>query len=136
MLRYFFRSIVLNAFCIYLSTLVIAGLFYFQGGWGTIILAGLIISLSNLFVKPIVNLLLLPIHLLTLGLSRWISNLVSLYLVTWLLPGLQIHDYTFPGLNLSFIIIPPLHFSAFGAYLLATLVLTFCFHILYWLFQE
>ena len=136
MLRYFFRSIILNAFCIYLSSVIISGLFYYQGGVGTIILAGLIISLSNLFVKPVINLLLLPIHLLTLGLSRWISNLASLYLVTWLLPQLQIHAYAFPGLKLTFIIIPPLHFSAFGAYILATLVLTFCFHFLYWLFQE
>jgi hypothetical protein len=59
-----------------------------------------------------------------------------LYLVTWLVPGLQIHPFTFPGLNLTFLIIPEIHFSAFGAFIVATLGLTVIFHLMYWLLQE
>ena len=73
-------------------------------------MAALAIALVNLFVRPIVNLLLLPIHLVTLGTFRWAANLVTLYLVTRLVPNLQIHAFTFPGLDLKYLIIPSMHF--------------------------
>lgn len=136
MLRLFLRSIAINAASVYVAAQILSGVITYVGGYRTLILAAAAIALVNLFVRPVVNLLLLPIHLVTLGIFRWLANLVTLYLVTLMVPNLQIHSFTFPGLNLQYIIIPAIRFSAFGAFAVATLTLTLTFHLIYWLLQD
>lgn len=136
MLRLFLRSIAINLASVYIAAQVLSGVITYVGGWQTLFLAALAIALVNLFVRPIVNLLLLPIHLVTLGVFRWIANLVTLYLVTWLIPNLQIHAFISPEVNLKYILVPPIHFTAFGAFLVTTVTLTLIFHFLYWLLQD
>jgi putative membrane protein len=135
-LRLLLRSIAINLAGVYIATQILGGVITFVGGYKTLLMAAVAIAIVNLFVKPIVNLLLLPIHLVTLGLFRWLANLVTLYLVTLVVPNLQIHSFVSPGFNLQYLIIPPVHFSAFGAFLVATFVLTLTFHLLYWLLQD
>jgi uncharacterized membrane protein YvlD (DUF360 family) len=136
MLRLFLRSLAINLASVYLVIQILSGVVTYIGGYQTLFMAALAISLANLIVKPVVNLLLLPIHLLTLGIFRWAANLVTLYLVTWLIPNLQIHPFHFSGLNLRYLVIPALDFSAFAAFVLTTLVLTLIFHFMYWLLQD
>ncbi len=136
MLRLLLRSIAINLASIYIAAQILLGVITYVGGYQTLLMAALVIALVNLFVRPIINLLLLPIHLVTLGIFRWVANLVTLYLVTRLVPNLQIHAFTFPGLDLKYLIVPSMHFTAFGAFLVATLTLTIVFHFLYWLLQD
>lgn len=136
MIRIFLRSIAINLAGVYIASQILSGVIVYIGGYQTLFLAAVIISFANLLVKPIINILLLPLHLVTLGLFRWVANLVVLYLVTWLIPNLRIQAFDFSGLNLSYLIIPAIHFSAFGAFIVATLTLTVTFHLLYWLLQD
>lgn len=136
MLRLLLRSIAINLASIYLAAQILSGVITYIGGYQTLLLASLAIALVNLFVRPVINLLLLPIHLVTLGIFRWVANLITLYLVTLLVPNLQIHAFTFPGLDLKYVIIPAMHFTAFGAFVVATITLTFTFHFIYWLLQD
>jgi len=121
---------------IYLAAQILAGIMTYVGGYQTLLMAALAISVVNLFVRPIINLLLLPLHLVTLGVFRWLANVVTLYLVTWIVPNLQIHAFVFPGVDLRYLIVPEMHFSAFGAFVVATFVLTITFHLIYWLLQD
>ena len=136
MIRLLLRSVAINLAAIYITAQALSPVIYIVGGVKTLFLAAVAIAGVNLFVRPIVNLLLLPINLVTLGTFRWVANLATLYLVTWMVPGLQVHPFTFPGLNLQFLIIPEIYFSAFGAFIVATLGLTVIFHFMYWLLQE
>lgn len=136
MLRLFLRTIGINLASIYLASQILSGVITYVGGYRTLLLAAVVIALVNLFVRPVVNLLLLPIHLVTLGIFRWIANLATLYIVTWLVPNLQIHAFTFPGVNLHYLIVPQIYFSPFGAFLIATLTLTVTFHFMYWILQD
>ncbi len=136
MLRILLRSIAINLACVYVTIQILSGVVTYIGGIQTLFLASVAIAGVNLIVKPLINLLLLPIHLVTLGLFRWVANLATLYIVTWLIPNLQIHAFTFPGLDLKYLIIPSIHFTAFGAFLITTLVLTIVFHFIYWLLQD
>jgi len=136
MIRLFLRSVAINLASVYIAAQVLSGVITYVGGWQTLFLAALAIALVNLFVRPIVNLLLLPIHLITLGVFRWIANLVTLYLVTWLIPNLQIHSFVSPEINLKYLLVPPINFTPFGAFLVATVTLTLIFHFLYWLLQD
>src|SRR3989304_468871 len=136
MLRILLRSLAINLASVYLAVGVLSGIVTYVGGLQTLILAAVVIAVTNLLVRPIINLLLLPIHLLTLGVFRWISNLVVLYLVTLVIPSLQIHSFISPQITLPVLIIPAINFSAFGAFIYVTVVFTLIFHFLYWLFQD
>lgn len=136
MLRLLLRSVAINLASIYLAARILSGAITYIGGYQTLLIASLAIALVNLFVRPVINLLLLPIHLVTLGVFRWVANLVTLYFVTVLVPNLQIHAFTFPGLNIKYLILPPTHITAFGAFIVVTFTLTMVFHFLYWLLQD
>ncbi|MEK9200471.1 MAG: phage holin family protein [Patescibacteria group bacterium] len=136
MLRILLRSIAINLACVYVTIQILSGVVTYIGGIQTLLMASVGIAGVNLIVKPLINLLLLPIHLVTLGVFRWLANLATLYIVTWLIPNLQIHAFTFPGLDLKYLIIPSIYFTAFGAFLITTLVLTLTFHFIYWLLQD
>lgn len=53
--------------------------------------AGLVLSIVNVILKPIVVILSLPAILLTLGLFTFIVNGSMVYLVGRLVPGLEVH---------------------------------------------
>ena len=67
----------------------------------TLVLAGVVIGLLNLTLRPILKVLFLPINLLTLGLFNWLINIGLLYLALWLVPGFMIGQITFLGWELS-----------------------------------
>lgn len=67
----------------------------------TLILAGTVIGLLNLTLRPLLKTLFLPINILTLGLFNWIINIGLLYLAFWLVPGFSIGQITLLGWELS-----------------------------------
>jgi putative membrane protein len=57
----------------------------------SLILAMLLLGVVNVFVRPIVFVLTLPLTVLTLGLFLLIVNAAMIGLVAWALPGFQVH---------------------------------------------
>lgn len=58
-------------------------------GWMLYAAAGLIFSLINSIVKPLVKVFALPLAILTLGLSTLILNVAMVWLTIYLLPGVS-----------------------------------------------
>ncbi len=56
-------------------------------------LAGLLLGLFNLFVKPVIKLLSLPINILTLGLFNIVINAGILWIVDLMLDGLRVEGF-------------------------------------------
>ncbi|WP_077624816.1 phage holin family protein [Sediminibacillus massiliensis] len=83
MLTRWLLSIFLNA----VALIVVAQLFdSFQlEGFGTAILASIILSILNVIVKPVLILLTLPITVLSLGLFLFVINAVTLMITQGLL---------------------------------------------------
>ena len=136
MIRLILRSLAINIASVYIAIQILAGIVTYVGGLETLIVVGILIALANLIVKPLINLFLLPIHLITLGTFRWVANLITLYLITLIVPSLGIHSFTLQKIDLTYLIIPTINFSPFAAYVVATFTLTAVFHFLYWLFQD
>jgi len=82
-------QIVLNGLAILLVARVVPGIHY-QGDWLYLALAGIVLGLLNLTVRPLVTLLSLPFIILTLGLFFFVINAFVLYAASWLLSGLTI----------------------------------------------
>jgi putative membrane protein len=84
-------ALVGNALAL-LATTIVPGIL-FKGDLLTLLVAGAILGLFNLIVRPLAMLLSLPLLILTLGLFYFILNVVLLWLAQFVLPG-----YTVSGL--------------------------------------
>lgn len=56
--------------------------------WVSIIILALVLSLINMSIKPILQILSLPVTVLTLGIFYLVVNTLLLYLAAWLANGL------------------------------------------------
>jgi uncharacterized membrane protein YvlD (DUF360 family) len=65
-----------------------------------IVKIGLILSFFELFLKPMVKILLLPISVLTLGLIRIVINTLGLYLAVLLVSTFTVSSFTLYGWQL------------------------------------
>lgn len=84
-------QVLINCVGLLLASYLLPGVHYnTEKGVIYLILAGIVIGLINLLVKPIVTLLSLPLIIVTLGLFYLVVNGLMLYLAAALLDGLKI----------------------------------------------
>lgn len=57
------------------------------------LLAAIVITLLNFFIKPILEFISFPVTFLTLGLFIWVINTIIVMLADWLLSGLKIKSF-------------------------------------------
>lgn len=126
------RSVLINFFSLWLTSLAIEG-FSYNGGWQTLALAALVFGVINLLIRPLVKLFLLPINLLTLGLLGWLVNVLMLYLLTLLVPKIKIEAFEFVGFIYKGFIIPALRISRFYCAVLASFLISIISGFLHWL---
>ena len=67
----------------------------------TLILAGVVMTLLEKTIKPILKFLFLPINIVTLGFFSIIINVFILWLVTYFVPGFNIEPMIIFGLPLN-----------------------------------
>ncbi|MBN4925279.1 phage holin family protein [Hoyosella rhizosphaerae] len=85
----FLAGLVVNSFAIWLAAEVVAGIGLRLPGESTaanalfVIAIGLVFTLINMLVKPVVKLLTLPLIILTLGLFLLVINALMLMLTSW-----------------------------------------------------
>lgn len=60
----------------------------------TALIAVFILSLLNIFIKPLLLFLTLPINILSLGLFTFIVNAILLYIVSAIVPGFRFDSFT------------------------------------------
>lgn len=82
-------QILANAVGLLMAAHLLPGIHY-QGSFAYLLLAGAVIGLINLLVKPIVTVLSLPLIVLTLGVFYLVVNGLMLYLAAGLLADLSI----------------------------------------------
>ncbi|MCC7523060.1 phage holin family protein [Candidatus Uhrbacteria bacterium] len=84
----FLVRLVLNALALMLVAYLIPGIGL--SGFGTAVIAALVIGLVNALVRPLVELLSLPVTILTLGLFSLVINAAMFGLAAWFVPGFTI----------------------------------------------
>ena len=126
------RSFIFNILALQFTANLIPG-FSYQGGLNTLCLAAVTLAFFNLLIKPLINLLLLPINLLTLGMFRWVVNVIIIYLLTITVPGLKISGFYFHGGLFYGFLLPSLAINIFWNTVLTSFFLSFVLSFLYWL---
>ena len=86
------RWIVLSA-AVVLAEYVVPGIHLSGTVWITALAVGLVLGLINAFVKPVLNILTIPISFITLGLFGFILNALLFWVVTLVVPGFTIDSW-------------------------------------------
>src|SRR3989338_4884607 len=77
------RSFFIHLLAIWLISKYLGGIDYGNNPQ-FLALGALALTAADMLLKPLLNLLLFPFNLVTLGFFRWISNVVTLYIATTL----------------------------------------------------
>ena len=126
------RHTVFNAISLYILTLMLPGV-NISGGFATIFLSGLIITLLFKLLKPILNIFSLPLNLVTLGLFSFFINTILLYILTVLMPSITISGFTFEGFTFAGFVVPAMSFGTFQAYIISAAVLSIVINFFDWI---
>ncbi len=122
----FLRQSLINSFSLYLVASIFPGLtippLVFNLIW-----AGIIFTLVNRLVKPVIKLILLPINLITLGLFGWLANVLVLLIATRLVDSLTIAGFVSQSFTYSGFSVPSLTFSPFVVLIIASFLLSLTF---------
>lgn len=125
------RSILAFGLAIFIIANFIGGISY--GGKPQIILtASIALALGHMLIVPLINLLLLPINILTLGSLRWVSTVILLIVVTLVVPGFSIHSFIFPGISTTFITIPQIPINTFFSFIITSFLLSLISNFFLW----
>jgi len=133
-MRKIIRHYVLDTFALYLASQLTSGMI-FENGYQTLLLAGVALTITTMLAKPIINILLLPINLITFGLFKWVSSAIALYLVTMVVPGFKIIQFYFAGLATKFFDFPVISLEGILAYIGFSFLLSLITSLLFWIFR-
>ena len=96
-------------------------------------MAAAVLGIFNLLVRPLINILLLPINILTLGTLRWLVNVFTLYFVTLLVPDFEITGFHFAGSSFQGIVIPSLSLGTIWAFVAVSFLISIISGLIFWL---
>ena len=99
----FLLRAALTGFALWIVTLVVSGIDFVGGDTtlqriGIILVVAVIFGLVNAIIKPIVQLISIPLYILTLGLFHIVINALMLWITSWITEhtthwGLYIDDF-------------------------------------------
>lgn len=128
-MNYLLRRYFVSLFSIWITAQLLPTLFI-APGWQPLLVSAFVLTILSLLIVPIVKILFIPINLMTFGLLSWFIHVVTVYLLTIIVPEVEIRTWTFPGATWAGFVIPKIHFSYFAALVVTSLVITFFSNLL------
>lgn len=126
------RHYAIETYGLWLVTQIASGL-VFDKGIQTLLIAGVGLTIASLVAKPVINLLLIPLNLVTFNIFKWVSSAIVIYLVTLVVPGFRVAAFIFDGFTSRWIDIPQLHFQGILAYVGFAFTLSLITALIHWL---
>ena len=81
-----------NVVALFVASWVLSGVTY-GDQWWTLLIAGIVFTFVNMFVKPILTVLSIPFIVVTVGLFYFLLNILMLYLTDWIVPDFEIRSF-------------------------------------------
>ena len=114
MLRILAITWVFNTIALYVATWLLSGLDYGSDWWVPLV-AGLVFTLANSLLKPILAILSIPFIIITLGIFYFLINVFMLYLTHWIVSQFTIDSFWWAALAAVIIsIVNGILHAAFG----------------------
>jgi len=125
---------IADTLTLYIISKITSGI-VLEKGLESLLLAGAGLALVSFVIKPLVNILLLPLNLITFGLFRWVSSAVVLYLVTLVVPGFKITGFLFNGVSSQWFDIPSISLGGLLAFIAFSFVITVFTSLIHWILK-
>jgi len=77
---------------LFVAAWVLSGISY-GNDWWSLLIAAIVFTLVNAFVKPILAILSIPFIIVTLGIFYFLINVLMLYITDWLVSDFQIDTF-------------------------------------------
>jgi putative membrane protein len=81
-----------NVVALFVASWILSGVTY-GDQWWTLLIAGIVFTFVNMFVKPVLTVLSIPFILVTLGLFYFLINILMLYLTDWIVSDFEIRTF-------------------------------------------
>jgi putative membrane protein len=91
-MRRFLVTWAFNIAALFVASWLLEGIDYGDSAWALVV-AGLVFSIVNIFVKPVLTVLALPFIVVTLGIAFFFINLLMLYLTDWIVGDFEIDGF-------------------------------------------
>jgi len=125
------KNFVIFAISLYFGALIVNNV-TFAKGYQTLLWASLFLTAGNFLIKPIVKFLLLPINVLTLGLFRFASGLLTIWLLAFLIGDIQFSPFNFPQTTILSQTIPSFQLTEIWSLLPFSVIILIISNILNW----
>jgi len=125
------KNFVIFAISLYFGALIVNNV-AFAKGYQTLLWASLFLTAGNFLIKPIVKFLLLPINVLTLGLFRFASGLLTIWLLAFLIGDIQFSPFNFPQTTILSQTIPSFQLTEIWSLLPFSVIILIISNILNW----
>jgi putative membrane protein len=86
-----------NTVALFVATWLLSGLSY-GSEWWALLIAGLVFTIVNFFVKPVLAILSIPFIIVTFGIFYFLINVFMLYLTHWIVPQFTISTFWWAAL--------------------------------------
>lgn len=132
-MKWLLRIYAIELLGLYFVDIVASGLVYQDKLVGILITAGAL-AVGATLVKPIINILILPLSLATLGLMKFFSNAIILYLVDLALDQFKVTGFNFAGLTSPYLDLPAFSYgSGLFAYIAFAALISTITGLAHWL---
>jgi putative membrane protein len=84
--------LAINVFTLFIVEYLVPG--FYLSNVGAAIVAAVVIGIVNTFIRPILQLIALPISILTFGITAFLINVVLLWGTSKFVPGFEIASFT------------------------------------------
>jgi len=133
-MRTILKHFIINTASLYVVSLAVSGIIFADGTY-SLLMAGIVLTLTTLIIRPIINILLLPINLITFGLFRWVGFAITLYLVTLIVPGFKLINFVFKGYTSYWFSLPAISLSGIFTFIAFSFLISFIASIGYWILK-
>lgn len=93
-------KITINVLTLFVVQYLVPG--FFLADFAAALVAAIVIGMINAFIKPILQIVALPISILTFGLAAFFINVMLLMLASYIVPGFEIQTF-FTGVIASLV---------------------------------
>lgn len=129
------KEVIINSLGIVALAAIAPGIKY-GSSLSTLVLIAALLTVSNLILRPLINVLLFPINLITLGTFRWATGAIILYLTTLAVPQFTIGNFALGPFTILGLSVPLLLFSGIWAVIVASLLLSLITTVLGWIIKS
>jgi putative membrane protein len=81
-----------NVAALFVAAWLLSGIGY-GDSWWSLLVAAIVFTLANAFVKPVLAVLSIPFIVVTLGIFYFLINVLMLYLTDWLVNDFEIRSF-------------------------------------------